>query len=101
MLPSEYNRHSTMKLTNQSFSVVISTGLIALVDDCIKQHFNVKPKNTHSVAVPLTSKKYDMEFVSPRAMVEHMFKRTDSSSSSKDRDQRGSPLKHGNPVHAH
>jgi hypothetical protein len=90
-----------MIFTDYRFSVIISTGLIALVDDCIKQHFNVKPKHTHSVAVPLTNKKYDMEFVSPKAMVEQMFKRTNSSSSSKERDQRGSPLKFGNPVYAH
>ncbi|CAG8954808.1 hypothetical protein HYFRA_00004733 [Hymenoscyphus fraxineus] len=74
--------------------VIIATGLITLVDDCIKQRFNSKAKHTHthSVGVPLTPLKYDMEFVSPKAMVEHMFKRTNSSGSSKGE----SPLRYQN-----
>lgn len=82
-------------------SVIVATGLIALVDDCIKRHFRSKPKYTHQVTVPLTPLKYDMEFITPRAMVEHMFKRRNSGSSAKERDQRASPLRrHTNAVAA-
>jgi len=80
-------------------SVIIATGLIALVDDCIKRRFHSKSKrtkHTHQVGVPLTSFKYDMEFVTPKAMVEHVFKRRNSGGSTKE--QRGSPLRYANAV---
>jgi hypothetical protein len=82
---------------SNNFSVIVATGLIALVDDCIKRHFHSKTKHTHSVAVPLTPLKYEVEFVSPKAMVE-MFKRRNSGGSTKDREQRGSPLRYTDPV---
>jgi hypothetical protein len=42
-----------------------------------------------------------MEFVTPRAMMDHMFKRRNSGSSAKEREQRSSPLRHANPVKAY
>lgn len=79
--------------------VIVATGLIALVDDCIKRRFHTKPKH-HQVAVPLTST--TMEFVTPKAMVEHLrFKRRNSSKSERTGEQRSSPLRYVNPVHAH
>jgi len=80
--------------------VIIATGLIALVDDCIKRRFHSKPRH-RQVGVPLTPLKVDMEFVGPKAMVEHMFKRRNSGGSTKEREQRGSPLKFANPVAAY
>lgn len=77
-------------------SVIVATGLIALVDDCIKRHFHSKAKHTHSVSVPLTPLKYEVEFISPK----ELFKRRNTGGSTKDREQRGSPLRYANPVAA-
>lgn len=82
-------------------SVIVATGLIALVDDCIKRHFHSKPKYVHQVSVPLTPLKYDMEFITPRAMVEHMFKRRNSGASAKEKEIRASPLRRHTAVMAH
>lgn len=62
--------------------VIVATGLIALVDDCIKSHFNPKPKHTRHISVPLTPLKMDFEYVGPKALVEHVFRRRGSE----DRD---------------
>ena len=77
-----------------TISVVVATGLIALVDDCIKRRFHTKPRS-RQVAVPLTQLK--MDFVGPKVMVEHMFKRRNSGGSSKQ----GSPLKYASPIAAY
>jgi len=77
--------------------VIVATGLIALIDDCIKSHFHPKTRRTHSVSVPLTPLKYEVEFVSPK----ELFKRRYSGGSTKDREQRGSPLRYANPVEAY
>lgn len=74
-------------------SVIVATGLIALVDDCIKRHFHSKPR-ARQLTLPLTN--LNMEFIGPRAMVSHMFKRRGSGNSSKG----GSPLRFANPVTA-
>lgn len=88
---------SLLEAVTDVCDVIVSTGLIALVDDCIKRRFRSKQKHTHQVTVPLT--KYDVEFITPRGMVEHMFKRRNSGASAKERDQRASPLRrHTNAV---
>jgi len=91
---------SVLEALTDVADVIIATGLIALVDDCIKRHFHTQSKRTHQVGVPLTPLKYDVEFVSPKAMVQ-MFKRRNSGGSTKEREQqRGSPLRYANPVAA-
>jgi len=80
--------------------VIVSTGLIALVDDCIKRNFPSRSRKTHHVSVPGTQMKYDMEFVNPKTMMEHMFKRRNSGGSTKS-DQRNSPLRFESPVAAY
>lgn len=121
-----------INLTRTS-SVIISTGLIALVDDSIKRHFQPKPTShsshshsnsnsyttspfththtnttphSHSQALtprssprtlPLPPLNMNLEFVGPRAMVEHMFKRRNSGGSSKSREhekRKHSPLRY-------
>jgi hypothetical protein len=75
--------------------VIVSTGLIALVDDCIKRHFHPRSssrKGSHHVSVAGTN----VEFVNPRTMVEHMFKRRGSEQS-----QKNSPLRYHSPVAAY
>lgn len=76
--------------------VIVATGLIALVDDCIKRHFNhEKPTLARQLSSPL---KLDMR---PMAMVEHIFKRRNSAGSSKSRDgQKKSPLRFANAIEA-
>jgi len=91
---------SVMEALSDVADVIVATGLIALVDDCIKRRFHSKPR-THQLSVPLTPLKMDMEFVGPRAMYEHMFKRRNSGGSTKEREQRGSPLKYTSPVAAY
>ncbi|KAA8570683.1 hypothetical protein EYC84_000081 [Monilinia fructicola] len=87
--------------------VIISTGLIALVDDSIKRHFHPRPhsqrpkssshashsSHPHATHSPL---KLDMEFVNPKAIVSHMFRRRDSEGSNKSRKH--SPLRYAQPV---
>jgi hypothetical protein len=86
-------------LTN-TLSVIVATGLIALVDDCIKRHFHSKSSRYIHHTVPLTP--LDIQFVTPKAMVEHYLnKRRNSSGSNKEREQRGSPLRFANPVTAY
>jgi hypothetical protein len=89
---------SVLEALTDVADVVIATGLITLVDDCIKRHFDRKQPKHHQVSVPLTPLKMDMEFVGPKAMVEHMFKRRNSGNSTKER---GSPLKFASPVEAY
>jgi len=91
---------SVLEALTDVADVIIATGLIALVDDCIKSHFHSKPRH-HQLSLPLTPLKMDMEFVSPRAMVEHMFKRRNSGGSTKEKEQKGSPLRFANPVVAY
>ncbi|KAH8596148.1 hypothetical protein B0O99DRAFT_651796 [Bisporella sp. PMI_857] len=85
---------SVLEALTDVADVIVATGLIALVDDSIKKHFHTKPRS-RQVAVPGTQLK--MDFVGPKVMVEHMFKRHNSSSSAKA----GSPLKHASPVVAY
>lgn len=89
---------SVLEALTDVADVIIATGLIALVDDCIKRHFHSKPR--HQIGFPLTPLKLEMEFVGPKAMVEHMFKRRDSGASGKEREQKRSPLRFANPVAA-
>lgn len=78
--------------------VIVATGLIALVDDCIKRHFHPRQHKAHHVSVPGTQMTYGMEFVNPRTMVEHMFKRRNSGGSTKsEQNQRSSPLRFQSP----
>ncbi|KAH8808988.1 hypothetical protein F5884DRAFT_389620 [Xylogone sp. PMI_703] len=91
---------SILEASSDVADVIVSTGLIALVDDCIKRHFHKHKKHVRQVGVPLTPLKVDMEFVSPKVMVEHMFRRRSSGASTKEKGHKGSPLKNGNAVEA-
>ncbi|TPX12029.1 uncharacterized protein E0L32_007332 [Thyridium curvatum] len=68
--------------------VIIATGLMALVDDCIKEKWQVK--KSHRIPVPLTNKSYDVG-----ALMQHVFSRRNSA------EQRGaSPLQYAKPISA-
>lgn len=94
MSPSKYLIQLDLFFSN-NLSVIVATGLIALVDDCIKSHFQPKTRHTHSVSVPLTPLKYEVEFVSPK----ELFKRRYSGGS--NREQRSSPLRYADLVEAY
>jgi hypothetical protein len=58
-------------------SVVIATGLLTLVDDCIKRHFHTQ--QTTQLQIPLVrnaSFKLNMEYVGPKRLMDEMFHRT-------------------------
>jgi len=91
---------SVLEALTDVADVIVATGLIALVDDCIKRHFHSKGSRHSHHTVPLTP--LDIQFVTPKAMVEHYLnKRRNSSGSNKEREQRGSPLKFANHVIAY
>ncbi|KAI0014294.1 hypothetical protein F4779DRAFT_3853 [Xylariaceae sp. FL0662B] len=69
--------------------VIVSTGLISLVDNCVKERWQTK--KIHRIGLPLTSKTMDVEVLSPRAFVQHMFARRNSQ-------PRSSPLRLQRPV---
>ncbi|KAI1763751.1 hypothetical protein GGR53DRAFT_520769 [Hypoxylon sp. FL1150] len=72
--------------------IVVATGLIALIDDCIKERWQTK--KIHRIGLPLTSKSMDVEVVSPKAFVQHMFMRRNS-------DHHPSPLRFQKAVAAY
>ncbi|KAF6798754.1 hypothetical protein CSOJ01_12678 [Colletotrichum sojae] len=73
---------SIVKAVTDVADVIVATGLMALVDDCIKERWQTK--KVHRIPVPLTSKTVDVE--GPRAFMQHIFQRRGS-------DQQSSPLR--------
>ncbi|KAK8128253.1 hypothetical protein PG984_009361 [Apiospora sp. TS-2023a] len=57
--------------------VVVSTGLMALVDDCIKERWDTR--KARRISIPLGSKAVDFEYGGPRAFVQHVFARRHSA----------------------
>ncbi|KAK6819759.1 hypothetical protein PG990_010246 [Apiospora arundinis] len=57
--------------------IVVSTGLMALVDDCIKERWDTR--KLHRISLPLRSKAMEFEYVGPKAFVQHMFARRNSA----------------------
>lgn len=55
----------------------MATGLIALVDDGIRERWQTK--KVHRIPVPLTSKTVNFESVSPKAIMQHIFGRRHSN----------------------
>ncbi|CAK7199723.1 hypothetical protein SEUCBS139899_002406 [Sporothrix eucalyptigena] len=75
--------------------VIVSTGLIALADDCIRTRW--QPQKSHGLTVPLISRTLDMDHVGPRALMQHVFHRRNSHSSGSNNHTSpytSSPLRH-------
>jgi hypothetical protein len=72
--------------------VIVATGLIALVDDCIKECFEAK--KTHHIPVPLTTKQ--LQYVGPKTFMQQIFRRNSS-----DRQHAASPPRYRDAVAAH
>lgn len=84
----------------------MATGLIALVDDCIKERWQ-RPKKA-ALPLPLlaplalTSKAVHLDAISPRAIMQHVFGRRYSDSSQRPGTPPSpSPLRFANSVAAY
>ncbi len=80
------------------FSVIMATGLMALVDDCIKDRWQTK--KAHHIPLPLTSKSVSFEALSPKAIMQHVFGRRYSNEHQRPTTP-SSPLRFANPIAAH
>jgi hypothetical protein len=76
----------------------MATGLMALVDDCIKERWQTK--KVHRITVPLTSKTVSLEAVSPKAIMQHVFGRRYSNDHQRPVTP-SSPLRLTTPIAAH
>jgi len=57
-----------------SFSVIVASGLMALVDDSIKRNWH--SRRSRQIVLPLTtSLKMDMEHINPRRLIDEVFNR--------------------------
>ncbi|KAJ9137266.1 Calcofluor white hypersensitive protein [Pleurostoma richardsiae] len=77
--------------------VIVATGLMALVDDCIKERWQTK--KVHRIPVPLTSKSVDVEYVGPKAFMQHMFSRRNTTEH--EHQQPSGPLRYATPIPAY
>jgi hypothetical protein len=65
-----------LPLTNAAYSIVVATGLMALVDDCIKRRFHSKQSTQlHIPLIRNASFKMNMEYVGPKRLIDEMFSR--------------------------
>lgn len=78
--------------------MIMATGLMALVDDCIKERW--QPKKAHHIPLPLTSKTVNFDAISPKAIMQHVFGRRNSNDHQRPTTP-SSPLRFANPIAAH
>lgn len=76
--------------------VIMATGLMALVDDCIKERWQTK--KVHRIPVPLTHKTVNLGSVAPRNFMQHVFGRRNSNDY---HSHPPSPLRFANPIAAY
>ncbi|KAK3899192.1 hypothetical protein C8A05DRAFT_37213 [Staphylotrichum tortipilum] len=86
--------------------VIMATGLIALVDDCIKERWQRPQKKAAALPLlaplALTSKAVHLDAISPRAIMQHVFRRRHSDSGQRPSTPPSpSPLRFANSVAAH
>jgi hypothetical protein len=74
----------------------MATGLMALVDDCIKERWQTK--KVHHIPVPLTSKTVD---VAPKSFMQQVFGRRDSKEKHQYSSKPSTPLRYANPIYAY
>jgi hypothetical protein len=94
VIPSRDDSNPCM-LTWQLCSVIMASGLMALVDNCIKERWQTK--KIHRIPVPLTSKTVD---VAPLAFMHQVFGRRNSN----DQHYQSNPtsaLRHQYPISAY
>jgi len=71
------------QMQNDVSDVIIASGLIALVDDCIKRRFNPKP--ARHLLIPVPWFKMDMEYVGPKRLINEVFSRPSTRDSTNSR----------------
>ena len=82
MLPSKSQLRDSDELSVRSFicsdqtSVIVATGLLALVDDCIKSRWHRKDRFQFPIPMPmLSTRKMNMEYVGPKRLIDEVFNR--------------------------
>ncbi|KAK5156109.1 hypothetical protein LTR04_005670 [Oleoguttula sp. CCFEE 6159] len=70
--------------------IVVATGLIALVDDCIKQRFH--SKQSRQLVIPMASLKMNMEYVGPQRLINEVFNRPSARGATPSKQP--TPLRH-------
>lgn len=78
MLQSTYSVEIDLGRLLTDFSVIVSTGLIALVDDSIKRRWH--SRHHRQLVLPISpSLRMDMEYVGPRKLIDEVFNRASYS----------------------
>lgn len=97
-VPPSYMRITDDRILNSSTDisdVVVATGLMALVDDCIKRRFHTKQSTQlHIPLVRNASFKLNMEYVGPKRLIDEVFHRTKGNGPSSRRP----PISHRTSV---
>jgi len=76
--------------------VIVATGLIALVDDCIQRRFHRKRAVQLVLPVPMkTPLKMNMEYVGPKRLIDEVFNRRRTTP-----HRNPTPLRQGTPIMA-
>ncbi|KAF1960623.1 hypothetical protein CC80DRAFT_261437 [Byssothecium circinans] len=65
-----------LKSTSDISDIVVATGLIALVDDCIKRKFH--SKQATQLHIPLFHNKMHIDYVGPKRLIDEVFHRKSS-----------------------
>lgn len=68
---------SVLKAESDVSDVVVATGLMALVDDCIKRRFS--SKQSTQLHIPLLRNKMHVDYVGPKRLIDEVFNRTGRS----------------------
>lgn len=78
----------------QPHSVIVATGLSALVDDCIKRKFHKKKTVHMMLPIPMVNSplKMKMEYVGPRRLIDEVFNRRPTLSRSQSTQSNRSPI---------
>jgi hypothetical protein len=62
-----------MHSTDTHLSVVVASGLMALVDDSIKRNFH--SKQTTQLRIPLLRNKMHIDYIGPKRLIDEVFSR--------------------------
>ncbi|OIW28345.1 hypothetical protein CONLIGDRAFT_597760 [Coniochaeta ligniaria NRRL 30616] len=93
---------SVLDVVTDVADVIMATGLMALVDDCIKERWQTK--KVHHIPVPLTHKTVDVVPRSPKSFIQQVFGRRNSKENHHNYSyysKPSSPLRYANPISAY
>lgn len=77
MLRSQYNQRPEFRLTILTAqSIIIATGLIALVDDSIQRRWHRRRGMQFALPMPMRAPfKLNMEYIGPKRLIDEVFNR--------------------------